>query len=71
MSRTQLDGTPRVVDEASPSPVFPTLGGVGGGFEVVIAEGFAHIDVVAAEDDADNPAVAALAAFMACNVRDH
>ena len=37
----------------------------------MIAEGFAHIDVVAAEDDTDNPVVAALAAFMARNVRDH
>jgi pimeloyl-ACP methyl ester carboxylesterase len=63
------DGTPRVLDDAHPSVAFPTVGGVAGGFEVVIAEGFAHIDVVAAEDDADNPIVSALAAFIARNLR--
>jgi pimeloyl-ACP methyl ester carboxylesterase len=61
------DGTPRVVDAARPNPAFPTFGGVAGGFEVVIAEGFTHMDVVAAEDDADNPVVAALAAFIVRN----
>jgi hypothetical protein len=63
------DGTPRVLDAVGPSPAFPTFGGAAGGFEVVIAEGFAHIDVVAAEDDADNPVVAAVADFIARNVR--
>jgi pimeloyl-ACP methyl ester carboxylesterase len=62
-------GTPRVVDPALPSATFPTFGGVAGGFEVVIAEGFAHIDVVSAEDDAENPVVAALSAFIARNVQ--
>ncbi len=59
------DGTPRVVDAANPNPAFPTFGGRAGGFEVVTAEGFAHVDVLAGEDDARNPVVAALAAFMA------
>lgn len=66
------DGTARVLDADRPSPAFPTFGGPAGGFEVVIAEGFAHLDVVAAEDDADNPIVVALAGFLARNVaRDH
>jgi len=63
------DGTPRVVDATSPNPAFPTFGGTRGGFDVVIAEGFSHLDVVAAEDDADNPVVAAIAEFIARNVR--
>jgi hypothetical protein len=63
------DGTPRVVDETSPSTAFPTFGGAAGGFEVLIAEGFAHLDVVAAEDDAGNPVVSALADFIARNLR--
>jgi hypothetical protein len=68
-SAPSCDGTPRVVDAGAPNPAFPTFGGPAGGFEVVIAEGFAHLDVVAAEDDADNPIVSALADFMARNVR--
>jgi hypothetical protein len=63
------DGTPRVVDRSSPDPAFPTLGGVAGGYEVVMAEGFAHLDVVVAEDDADNPIPAALVAFLKRNVQ--
>ncbi len=61
------DGTARVLDAGRPSAAFPTFGGERGGFEVVIAEGFAHMDVVAAEDDAQNPIVAALARFIARN----
>ena len=40
-----------------------------GGFEVVMAEGFAHIDVVTAEDNDDNPVPAALVAFLKRNVQ--
>jgi hypothetical protein len=58
-----------VVDATSPNPAFPTFGGTRGGFDVVIAEGFSHLDVVAAEDDADNPVVPAIAEFIARNVR--
>ena len=63
------DGTPRVVDRLNPNPAFPTFGGVGGGFEVVMAEGFAHLDVVTAEDNADNPIPAALLAFLQRNIQ--
>jgi hypothetical protein len=34
-----------------------------------MAEGFAHIDVVAAEDGPDNPIPAALLAFLERNVQ--
>jgi hypothetical protein len=61
-------GAPRVVDAAMPNPAFPTFGGVNGGFEVVIAEGFSHIDAIAAEDDADNPIVVAVSDFIARNL---
>jgi pimeloyl-ACP methyl ester carboxylesterase len=62
-------GTPRVVDRLNPNPAFPTFGGVNGGFEVVMAEGFAHLDIVSAEDNADNPVPAALFAFIQRNVQ--
>ena len=66
---SSCNGTPRVVDRFSPNPAFPTFGGVNGGFEVVMAEGFAHIDIVTAEDNADNPVPAALVAFIQRNVQ--
>jgi hypothetical protein len=60
------DGTPRLVS-TMPNTAFPTYGNVPGGFEVVVAEGFTHLDVLTAEDDAQNPVVPALAAFLARN----
>jgi hypothetical protein len=61
------DGTARVVDATMPNPAFPTFGGINGGYEVVVAEGFAHVDVLAAEDTVDNPIPAALVAFLVRN----
>jgi pimeloyl-ACP methyl ester carboxylesterase len=61
--------TPRVVNASSPNPAFPTLGDVAGGFEAYMAIGFAHVDVLTAEDDANNPVVGKLAAFIARNVQ--
>src|SRR5262249_8025419 len=58
------DGTPRVVDPNAPNPAFPTFGGIPGGYEVVMAEGFAHVDVTTAEDGPDNPIPAAIVAFL-------
>jgi pimeloyl-ACP methyl ester carboxylesterase len=63
------DGTPRIVDASLPNPAFPTFGGVNGGFEVVIAEGFAHVDAVTSEDNADNPITPALADFLLRNAQ--
>jgi hypothetical protein len=68
-TQSPCTGTPRVVDPMTPNPAFPTFGGVNGGFEVVIAEGFSHVDAVAAEDDINNPIVAALSDFIARNVQ--
>jgi pimeloyl-ACP methyl ester carboxylesterase len=63
------DGTPRVVSATLPSPAFPTFGGAAGGFEVVIDEGFAHVDVLTAELGPDNPGLEALLAFIERNVQ--
>ena len=62
------DGTtPRVVDALVPNEAFPTLGGEAGGFEVFITEGMAHVDIVTAEDDAQNQVVGPLLAFIERN----
>jgi pimeloyl-ACP methyl ester carboxylesterase len=61
-------GAPRVVDATQPNEAFPTFGDVAGGFEVYISEGYAHVDIVAAEDDGTNHVVGPLAAFLARNV---
>ncbi len=61
--------TDRVVDASTPNPAFPTLGGIPGGFEVYVAEGYAHVDVLTAEDGPDNPVVVNLSAFLARNVQ--
>ncbi len=63
------DGTPRVVDATMPNPAFPTLGDVAGGFEVYISEGYAHVDVLTAQDDPTNDVLAPLAAFLQRNAQ--
>ena len=63
------DGTPRVVNATMPNPAFPTYGGEDGGFEVVMAEGFAHVDVLTAQDDVNNPIPAALFDFLTRNAQ--
>lgn len=63
------DGTARVVDASLPNPAFPTFGNVNGGFEVHISEGFAHQDIVVAEDDANNNVLGPLSDFIARNVQ--
>lgn len=69
-STGSCDGsTPRVIDAMHPSRAFPTLGGVAGGFEAHISEGYAHVDIVTAEDDAGNEVLAPLAAFLARNTQ--
>ena len=63
------DGTARVVDASNPNPAFPTYGGVSGGFEVHLSEGYAHVDIVTAEDDADNEVIGPLIEFLARNAQ--
>jgi hypothetical protein len=56
--------TPRVIDPERPNPAFPTLGGVAGGFEAHISEGYAHVDVVTAADGPDNRVIGPLIEFL-------
>ena len=62
------DGTLRVVDAALPNPAFPTYGNIAGGYEVYISEGYAHVDVVTAEDTPDNLIPERLADFLDRNM---
>jgi hypothetical protein len=61
--------TPRVVNATAPNAAFPTFGNANGGFEVYMSEGFSHIDVTTAEDDANNNVVQPLSDFLARNVQ--
>jgi pimeloyl-ACP methyl ester carboxylesterase len=63
------NGTVRVVNASVPNPAFPTFGDIPGGYEVIVAEGFAHVDVLTAEDDVNNPVPAALVAFLTRNAQ--
>lgn len=62
------NGTARVVDAALPNPAFPTYGDVAGGYEVYISEGYAHVDVVTAEDTESNLIPERLGDFLERNL---
>jgi pimeloyl-ACP methyl ester carboxylesterase len=59
--------TARVLDLNNPSPAFPTYGDVSGGFEVHMSEGYAHFDILSANDDETNNVVGPLLDFVARN----
>jgi hypothetical protein len=61
--------TPRVLDEANPSEAFPTFGDVSGGFETYISEGYAHLDILTADDDETNNVIRPLLAFINRNLQ--
>jgi pimeloyl-ACP methyl ester carboxylesterase len=61
--------TPRVVNATSPNEAFPTLGGVDGGFEAYISEGYAHVDIVTAEDGPHNQVIGRLVDFLTRNLQ--
>jgi len=61
------NGAPRVVNTGSPNGAFPTFGDVDGGFEVFISEGYSHVDIVTAENDATNHVIDPLASFLLRN----
>ncbi|CAA0078427.1 Uncharacterised protein [Halioglobus japonicus] len=61
--------TPRVLDEANPSEAFPTFGDVSGGFEAYISEGYAHLDILTADDDETNNVIVPLLAFINRNLQ--
>ena len=57
--------TPRLITD---HPITPTYGGIAGGFEVYINEGYAHVDAVTAEDDpVHNQVITPLVAFFERN----
>ncbi len=58
-----------MVDPNAPNTAFPTLGGVNGGYEVHISEGFTHQDIIMAEDNADNNVIAPLLDFLERNLQ--
>jgi pimeloyl-ACP methyl ester carboxylesterase len=61
--------TPRIVDASTPNTAFPTLGGVNGGFEVHLSEGFAHLDIVTGQDGPASNVVKPLVAFIKRNLQ--
>jgi pimeloyl-ACP methyl ester carboxylesterase len=60
--------TPRILDRLNPSEAFPTFGDSAGGFEVYISEGYAHVDVVTADDDESNNVIGPLVELIARNL---
>ena len=63
------NGTPRVVDALLPNEAFPTYGNANGGFEVVIVEGIAHVDVAVGEDNSENALATPLLEFITRNLQ--
>jgi pimeloyl-ACP methyl ester carboxylesterase len=61
--------TPRVVDPSLPNTAFPTLGGIAGGFEAHITEGYTHTDIVLAEDNAGNNVLGPTVDFIERNMQ--
>lgn len=59
--------TPRVVDENQPSLAFPSYGEASGGYEVHISEGYAHVDIITAQDSDSNQVIGPLLAFIQRN----
>ena len=62
-------GTPRTPAGQAPLAADRTYGGVAGGFEVHMSEGYSHVDVLTAEDDATNRVVGPLVDFMVRNLK--
>ncbi len=62
-------GTLRTPAGQSPLAANRTFGGVAGGFEVHITEGYTHVDVLTADDNATNKVVKPLSDFMARNAQ--
>jgi pimeloyl-ACP methyl ester carboxylesterase len=57
----------RILDRANPNEAFPSYGGVAGGFEVYISEGYSHVDIVTADNDETNNVIGPLLNFIARN----
>lgn len=68
-ARSCKPDTPRVLPDPVPLVANRKFGGADGGFEVFMSEGYTHVDVLTANDDATNNVVRPLAAFMLRNLR--
>jgi len=68
-ARTCKAGTPRALPDPVPLAANRKFGGIDGGFEVFMSEGYTHVDVLTANDDATNNVVRPLADFMLRNLR--
>ena len=67
-SAPSCDGlTPRVLDASQPSLAFPSFGEVSGGYEVHMSEGYAHVDILTAEDSESNQVIGPLLDFIQRN----
>ncbi len=62
-------GTPRTPAGQALTLANRTYGGVAGGFEVHISEGYTHVDILTADDRTDNNVVRPLSAFIARNAQ--
>ena len=63
------EGAARMPTGQLPTDAFPEFGGAAGGFEVYISEGYSHMDVLTADNDATNNVINPLAAFIARNLQ--
>ena len=59
--------TARVLEAEQPSVAFPSYGEIAGGFEVHVSEGYAHIDVLTANDGEGNNVIGPLLQFIQRN----
>ncbi len=59
----------RILDRLNPNEAFPSFGDVAGGFEVYISEGYAHVDIVTADDDETNNVTGPLLEFIGRNLQ--
>jgi pimeloyl-ACP methyl ester carboxylesterase len=62
-------GTPRTPAGQATLVADRKYGGVDGGFEVHLSEGYSHVDVLTADDDKTNNVVRPLSAFLGRNLR--
>ena len=59
--------TARVLEAEQPSVAFPSYGEIAGGFEVHISDGYAHVDVLTANDGEGNNVIGPLLQFIQRN----
>ncbi|MBT4522661.1 MAG: hypothetical protein HOC23_21900 [Halieaceae bacterium] len=59
----------RILDRLTPSEAFPSFGGVAGGFEVFMSEGYSHVDILTADDDDTNNVIGPLLEFIGRNLQ--